>query len=205
LIVSIAVLLVACGGGDEHASPPTAAPQTAPEQDAEPEPTPDPKHLVPRLSDLPAGFSPVPGETIPTPTAGVLADPWSAGSAAVIRRERVDGYQTSFWNPERERIECSAAVYTTSKGAKEVFRLRTHRFRTFLAASQSGEPIRVGRIGAETRAFRFQIRRSQGLTVAWRDRNVLSSCTTMGSERDDLRQIVEVALAQQARISKALR
>ncbi len=157
-----ALLLAGCGGGDDEAS----RALTGPEHEAGLEPTRDPKYLVPQLSDLPARFSLVPGETFPTPLAWVLADPWSAGYAAVIRRERVAGYQTSFWNPVHERIECSAAVYRSSSGAGRVFRLRNERFRAFLAVRESGRPADVERIGEETTAFRFVIGRSKGLTVA---------------------------------------
>jgi hypothetical protein len=169
------------------------------------ESTPDPKYLVPRLSDLPTRFSIVPGETFPTPLSWVVSDPWSAGAVGVIRRERVAGYQTSFWSPESGRIECSAAVYRSSNGASYVFRHRTKRFRAFVAARHSQQPRSVGRIGDETASFRFELGRSKGLAVAWRYRNVLTSCTKLRSSAADLRQIVAVASAQQERISAAVR
>lgn len=184
-------MLAGCGGGD-------------PERPAERESTPNPKHLVPQLSDLPTRFSIVPGETFPTPLSWVLADPWSAGAAAVIRRDRVAGYQTSFWSPESGRIECSAAVYRSVRGASGVFRHRIARFRAFVAAGHNGQPRSAGRIGDETSAFRFELGPSNGLAVAWRYRNVLASCTKLRSSAADLRQIVAVASAQQKRISEAM-
>jgi hypothetical protein len=192
-----ALLLLAACGGDKGAS-------RATHDSAADEPTPNPKHLLAQPSDLPPRFSLVPGERIPVPLASILADPWSTGIADVVRRERVAGYQTSFWSPERQRIECAAAVYRSSKGAGEVFRLRSKRFAAFLAASKSGRPTPVERIGDETRAYRFKPGSSKALTVTWRYRNVLASCGTMGVRPADLRQIVLVAVAQQARISQAL-
>lgn len=186
-----ALLLAACSGGD-------------PERQAEREPAPDPKYLVARLSDLPARFSIVPGDTYPTSLASVLADPWSAGHTAIIRRERVAGYQTQFRSPESGRIECSAAVYRSSVGARDVFRYRAARFRAFAAAAHSRQPTRVERIGDETAMFRFERGRLKGLTVAWRYRYVLASCTKLRTRAADLRQIVEVATAQQRRISVAV-
>jgi hypothetical protein len=204
--VIVAVLVpAACAGKDQGSSPRTTGSVTTGGQRAsKQEPTPDPKNLVLQLADLPTRFSLVPGERISVPVEKVLADPWSAGSTAVIRRERVAGYQISFWSPERQRIECAAAVYRSSSGAEEVFRLRTRRFRAFLGASKSGRPAQVKSIGDETSAYRFEVRRLKGVTVAWRYRNVLASCTTMGVRTADLRQMVEVAQAQQSRISTAL-
>ena len=199
LIVAAVLLLAACAGGDGTSRPATTASAAA-----EPEPTPDPKYLVAQLSDLPPRFTLVPGEKIPLTLASVLADPWSAGVANVIRRERVAGYETSFWSPERRRIECSAAVYRSIEGAKRVYRNRTRRFAAFLAASRSGRTIPVKQIGEETDAYRFEIRGSRGLTLGWRYRNVLASCETLGLHPADLREIVFVAMAQQARISRAL-
>jgi hypothetical protein len=184
-------LLAGCSGSDS-------------ERQAKRESTPDPKYLVPQLSDLPTRFSIVPGETFPTPLSWVLADPWSAGAAAVIRRDRVAGYQTSFWSPESGRIDCSAAVYRSNSGASDVFRHRVTRFRAFVAVGHNRPPRSVWRIGDETAAFRFELGRSKGLAVAWRYRNVLASCTKMRPSAADLRQIVAVALAQQERISAAV-
>lgn len=192
LIAAIALAVAACGGGDGRA------------QEAGREPTPDPKHLVAQLSDLPAGFSLVPGERFRTRLANVLADPWSAGHEDLIRRERVAGYQTAFWSPESGRIECAAAVYRSSRGAGEVFRLRNRGFEAFLAAGAVGRATGVERIGDQTKAYRYEIGHAKAVTVAWRYQNVLASCTALGLGPDDLRQIVGVALAQQQRIAGAL-
>jgi hypothetical protein len=177
---------------------------TASSHEAELEPTPDPKYLVARLSDLPPGFSVVPGETFPTRLRAVLAEPWSAGYERLLRQERVAGYQTSFRTPEQKRIESSAAVYRSRGGAEEVFRLRTKRFRAFLEGQGSGLPAQVERIGDETAAFRFRISGSRGVTVAWRYRNVLASCTSLGRGVADVDQLLQVASGQQKRISNAL-
>jgi 8-oxo-dGTP pyrophosphatase MutT (NUDIX family) len=200
LIVASVPQLAACDIADESASPRPAAAQTT-----SPEPTPDPKHLVVQLSVLPAGFAIVPGESFPTPLANVLADPSSAAHADLIERERVDGYQAQFRGPESETIECAAAVYRSSDGAREVFRRRAERLGSLLSTWLKGQWWHVRRIGEETRAYRFQIRRSKGLSVTWRYRNVLASCTTLGLRPADMRQIVGFAVAQQKRISDALR
>jgi hypothetical protein len=197
LIIASALVLSACAG-DSGAS--RATDSTA----AEDEPTPDPKHLLVQPSDLPFRVSPVPGERIPVPLASVLADPWSAGGTDIIRRERVAGYEASFWSPQRQRIECAAAVYRSRTGAREVFRLRSKRFEAFLAASKSGRPTSVERIGDETHAYRYELGRSSALTLTWRYRNVLASCGTMGARPADLRLILLLAVAQQARIAQAL-
>lgn len=185
------LLLAGCGGS-----------ATAPE--AERKPTPDPKYLVAQVSDLPTRFSLVPGETYPISLASVLADPWSIGYAAVIRRERVAGYQTAFRSPESGRIECSAAVYRSNDGARDIFRHRKTRVKALVAAGPSRQPTLVDRIGDETATFRFEGGRLRGLTVAWRYRYVLASCTTLRTRAADSRRLVRVALAQQQRISVAV-
>ena len=200
LILAAVLPLAACDSADERASLRTTAAQTT-----NPEPTPDPKHLVVELSVLPAGFTIVPGESVPTPLASVLADPTSAGHADLIERERVAGYQAQYRGPESETIECAAAVYRSSNGAREVFRLRTERLGSLLSTWLRGQWRYVRRIGEETRAYRFQIGRSRGLGVTWRYRNVLASCTTLGLRPADMSQVVGFAVAQQKRISDALR
>jgi hypothetical protein len=197
LISAAALLLTACAADDGASRATDSAAD-------EPEPTPSPKHLLVQPSDLPLRFSPVPGERIPVPLASVLADPWSAGATDVIRRERVAGYEASFWSPKRQRIECAAAVYRSRTGAREVFRRRSKRFEAFLAASKSGRPTSVERIGDETHAYRFELGRSKALTLTWRYRNVLASCGTMGVRPADLRPILLLAVAQQARMAQAL-
>ena len=102
VVAAVVLALVSCGGSEPE------PPRTA---------SPDPRQLVVRLSDLPPRYSLLPGETIPISLASVLADPWSAGLEAEIKRERVAGFQTSVWNPERRRIQCSVSVYRSSPGA----------------------------------------------------------------------------------------
>ena len=74
VVAAVVLALVSCGGSEPE--PPRAA-------------SPDPRQLVVRLSDLPPRYSLLPGETIPISLASVLADPWSAGLEAEIKRERV--------------------------------------------------------------------------------------------------------------------
>jgi hypothetical protein len=200
LILAAVPPLAACDSADE-----TASLRTTPAQTTNPEPTPDPKHLVVELSVLPAGFTIVPGESVPTPLASVLADPTSAGHADLIERGRVAGYQAQYRGPESETIECGAAVYRSSNGAREVFRLRTERLGSLLSTWLKGQWRPVRRIGDATRAYRFQMRRSKGLTVTWRYRNVLASCTSLGLGAANMSQVVGFAVAQQERISEALR
>jgi hypothetical protein len=157
-----------------------------------------------RLSDLPAGFNIVAGETIPTPLAVVLADPWSAAHESLIRRERVAGYQTSFWSPERRRIECEAAVYRSSDGAGQVFRGRLARYESFLRTSGFGGSVPAAAIGEETRAHRYVIKGQYGFAVMWRDHNVLAVCGTQGPRLPDPSQIILIAALQEARIAHAL-
>lgn len=150
---------------------------------------PDARALLVQLSDLPPGYRLVPGETLPTAAANVLADPWAKGHEALIRRQRVAGYQTSFWSPGGRRIECGVAVYRSSEGAAEVVRLR------------GGLPAE--RLGDEKRAFRFELGELRGLALTWRHGNVLATCTSVGVE-PDAAQLRRVALAQQRRIAQAL-
>jgi len=145
------------------------------------EPAPDPKQLVARLSNLPPRFSVVPGDTYPTTLALALADPWSTGYSAIIRRERLSGYQVQFRSPESGRIECTAAIYRSNDGATDIFRYRNARFEA-LAADAHRRQL-VARIGDETVAVRFELARLRGLTLAWRHRYVLASCTTLRTDQ----------------------
>jgi hypothetical protein len=189
LIAATAIPLAACGGSDASERPRALGP--------------DPGYLVVQLSDLPRGFSPVPGESIRTPLAWVLADPWSAGLETVIRRERQAGYQRSFWTPEHRRVQCTAAVYRSRRGTRLVFRLSTRRFAAFAVAS-GGRPTAIRPLGDRARAFRFEAGRSRGFTVVWRYRNVISSCTSLEPDAAGVGQVVGLASAQQTRIANAL-
>ena len=182
----IAFVLSGCGGNDAQSL-------------SSREPTPDPKNLVVQLSDLPARFSLVPGETHPTPLAAVLADPWSPSVADVIRRERVAGYQTTFRSPEAGTLQCTAAVYLSAAGAREVSQHQTRRFTAFVV-DRGGRVQRVDRIGEETHAYSYPWMSADGLTVTWRYGSVLSSCISI-SPGGDLALLTRIALAQQARIS----
>jgi hypothetical protein len=157
------------------------------------------QQLVPQLSDLPAGFDHVPAESFPVSLETVLAEPWSAGVRAMITRERLSGYQAAFWSPQRQPIQCSAAVYRSAFGATEVSRARRERF----VAELEGAPVRVQAIGAETRAYRYRLGDQLAVTLGWRFRHVLSSCTAAG-RTVDVEALLVVARAQQTRIARIL-
>jgi hypothetical protein len=177
------LLLTACGS------------QTA--QLSTPEPPADLRNLVLEPSDLPVGWALVPGERRRVPLAWVLRDPWSAGFRDVIRRERVAGFETSFWSPEHHRIECEAAVYRSVVGATRVFRLRNDRFQDFVLRL-GGRSIRSKPIGQGTAAFRLE-GRWKGSVVAWRYRNVLARCAAA-----TLGEALSLARPQQRRIARTL-
>jgi hypothetical protein len=158
--------------------------------------THDAQGLVPELSDLPSGFDLDPAESFPVPTSKILAEPFSASSSAIIRRERLYGYQAAFTSPRGHPIECTAAVYRSSAAARKVFRLRTQSVASFVAES-GGRSLRVRKIGEETYASRFYAGTASYEGVAWRFRNVLSTCI------GPLAEILVVARAQQARIAHA--
>lgn len=153
-----------------------------------------------RLSDLPARFTLVPGETHPTPLTAVLAEPRSAGVADVIRREHVAGYQTAFQSPEAGTLQCTAAVYRSVAGARDVFRHQARHFTAF-AASRARRARRVERIGDETRAFTYTFGSANGLTMAWRYHNIVASCISVSHDLSDLALLTRIGLAQQARIA----
>ena len=161
------------------------------------------QQLVPQLSDLPAGFNLNLAESLPVPTSKVLADPWQASSAAIIRRERVSGYQVSFTSPQAVRLQCSAAVYRSSAAARKVYRLRMTGGASFVADS-GGRSLPVAEIGEQTHAHRFDIGPAAYLGVAWRFRNVLSTCVAAGFTTSPMAEMLVVARAQQARIASAL-
>jgi hypothetical protein len=187
-VAAVVLLLVSCGG-------------------SEPEPsrvsTPDPKQLVVRLSDLPPRYSLLPGETLPISLASVLEDPWSAGLEAEIKRERVAGFQTSVWGPERRRIQCSVSVYRSSTGARQILEHSRFRSRAFFAA-HSGRSTPVGALGEDARASRLDLGRLKGLTIGWRHRSVLAACSVLGRNPPTFAEFMEVVLAQQRRLATTL-
>lgn len=179
VVVSAVLVLAGCGTDSYESSA----------QNAE--------RLVPQLSDLPSGFSLDPAESFPVPTSKILADPFSTGSSALIRRERLYGYQAAFTSPRGHAIECTAAVYRSSAAARKVFRLRTQSVAAFVAAS-GGRSLSIGKIGEETYASRLKLGPASHDGIAWRSRNVLSTCV------GPLAESLLVARAQQARIARAL-
>jgi len=159
--------------------------------------TQDAQRLVPELSDLPPGFSFDPAESFPVPTSKILAEPFSANSAAIIGRERLYGYQAAFTSPGGDAVECTAAVYRSSAAARKIFRLRTQSVAAFLDAS-GGRSLRVGEIGEETYVSHLNLGPASYDGVAWRFRNVLSTCVGR------LPEILMIARVQQARIARTL-
>ncbi len=186
---AVVLALASCGGSETK---PSRAP------------SPDARQLIVRLSDLSSRFSVVPGETLPESLESLLADPWSAGLEAEIRRERVSGFQTSVWSPVRRRIQCSVGVYRSTSGARRIFRLRSERIQAFLARRHLGGPSRVAELGDAARAFRFDLGRLRGFSVSWRHGLVLASCSALGSRRIGLDELWVVASAQDRRIATAL-
>ena len=85
-------------------------------------------------------------------------------------------------------------------------RIQTARFESRVAAGDIvGEPATVERgLGDEYRAIRGEGGGIEAFVLVWRFRNVLSSCTVVGGLAADEPQAVEIARAQQARISAAL-
>jgi hypothetical protein len=158
--------------------------------------------LVPHVSDLPSGFNLVPAESFPIPTSKTLAEPPpSASAAAIIRRERLSGYQQSFTTPKAARIECSAALYRSSASAHKVYRLMAIGVASFVA-ELGGRSLPVAKIGEETVAHRFDIGSAEYLGVAWRYRDVLSTCVAGGFTASPLEELLVVARAQQQRIAE---
>ena len=145
----------------------------------------------------------MPGESLRVPLSWVLRDPWSAGVRSLIRRERVAGYERSFWSPDRRRVECEAAVYRSVAGARNVFSLRAKRFGAFLADAHMGGRVPVGVIGDATIAYRTE-RGWKGFVVSWRYRRVLARCGGLGLERSSLREALLLARLQQRRVARSL-
>lgn len=215
ILLAVGVLLLsACGGGDE-ASPSTGESETttvtvidtdqtiAPPAD---EATPNPEDLVAQLSDLPTGYSVDAEGTGPRSLAEALENT-TPEQAALVKRERIEGYEVTFESPNLAVISCSATVYRSSDGAKEVYRLGVERAPT--AAKETGgklEPASLEEtIGDETAAFTGEFDGASIFTVVWRDRNVNGFCASGRFLATDPQQTVRVAQAQQARISTALR
>ena len=189
VVGGMVLLLVSCG-------------RTEPEPSRES--SPDPKQLVVKLTDLSPRYSLVPGETIPVALESVLADPWSSGLGAEIRRERLGGFQTSVWDPWHRRIQCSVAVYRSSTGARQILEQSRSRFHAFLATRLLGRPTPVGALGEDVDAVRFDLGRLKGLALSFRQRNVLATCSILGRNPPALTELMVVASAQHRRLATTL-
>jgi len=183
--VAVLLALVAASCGTQHRS----------ELDAQ--------QLVPQVSDLPDGFNLIPAESFPIPNAKILGDPFLASSANIIRRQRISGYQIAFTSPKAARLECSAAVYRSSTAARDVYRLRKTSVASLLA-DVGGHPLRVVKIGQEAQTARFELGSARYVSVAWRFRNTLSTCTAGGFRTSPMAELLVVARAQQARIAQLI-
>jgi hypothetical protein len=182
-VVALALGVAACATEAERAQPPSS----------------DAEQLVPQVSDLPAGYNLVPAESSSVSLETVLAEPWSAGIRGTIERDRVSGYRVTFSSPTAERVQCSAGLYRSESGGAVVFRARMDRFTQAFDA----RPLTIPAIGEETRAHHYRVGGQLAVTVSWRFRHVLSSCTAVGPE-PELNEVLVVARAQQARIARTL-
>ena len=165
------------------------------------------EQLVPQLSDLPAGFNLVPAESFPIPTSKILAEtPSSASSAAIIRRERLSGYQAGVHDP-------NGAPHRVQRGALSVERICSQGLSVADApaspafVAETGWTLAPGR--EDRRGDRCLIDSTsvvlQYLGVAWRYRDVLSTCVGGGSTTTSpMAEILVVARAQQRRIATEL-
>jgi hypothetical protein len=125
----------------------------------------DAQQLVLQLSDLPPGYNLNSAESFPVRTSKILAEPFSASSSAIVRRERLSGYQAAFKSPLGQPIECTAAVYRSSAAARKVYRLRTTSVASFVA-ELGRRSLPIPEIGEETHASGFDIGSAQYLGVA---------------------------------------
>jgi hypothetical protein len=160
---------------------------------------------VAQLSDLPTGYSVDQDGTGPRTLAEALEDA-TPEQAAVIKRDRVGGYQATFESPNAKVIECTATVYRSIGGAEEAFRLGVERASNEpLPGGVKLEPASIQEsLGDETVALTGESQGTSIFTVVWRDRNVLAFCATGGLVATDPAETVDIALAQQERIADAL-
>jgi hypothetical protein len=211
LVLVAALALAGCGGSDEQSGTSTTTGTTPVETLTETttvetsEPTPDPQNLVADLSDLPTGYSIDRKNSGPRTLSEALREV-TPEQAAVIKRERVDGYEVTFESPNLRVIACSATVYRSSEGAEEIFRMGVERIPE--AARKEGETYERASIeeslGDETAAFNGKAQGASVFVVVWRDRNVIGLCGGGGLVATDPAETIRVARAQQGRISEAL-
>ena len=205
-----AVLTLALGGcgsgGDEGAS--STAEQTTGAEATRQAP-PSPKYLVARPSDFPSGYTVDQEVTGPTTLAEELEYATSRQHAAAIRRHRVAGHEITAQNLDTlQGIYCSATVYRSSGGAREVFRVWTEQAPG--QASEEGWSLERTRVdeslGEETVAFTGQTAEGTLFMILWRDHEVIGQCGGVGIfvKEPPVDDAIEVARAQQERIAEAL-
>jgi hypothetical protein len=211
-VASFALLVVGCGGGSSGSTTTTqtqtttaaTATTTTTAADALAS-TPDPKELVAQLSDLPTGYSIDTNHTGPATLADALKDHTPA-EIALIRKERVAGYDAQFESPNLHVISCTALVYRSDQGAKELYDQGVQQVSQ--RAKQNGgtaDPASIQeKLGDQTSAFNVTYQGVSLFTVVWRTRNVVSYCGSGGYVASDPAETVRVAQAQQKRIEDAL-
>ena len=212
--VLVAGVLAACGG-DGEAEGTDGRAETA---IVETRRLPDPKDLVPRLSDLPSGYVIDASDTGSVSLADELE--FAEGEeASLLEEEFVSGYSIGFESTEELAMEspqylsCEATVFRSSGGAQQVFGLRLDAFEEnpfgdFAEEFESVEvePVSIDeRLGDENHAFVMVTGLFSGFTVSWRDDMLLGLCVAAGVVSVELSDpVIELAQAQQARFARAL-
>ena len=201
---SLVLPAVACGGSSDSSGTTTAAETTNPIDavtTTASEPTPDPKDLVAQLSDLPSGYSVDTKNTGPRSLSDSLKIAKTPEHAALIKRERVAGYESQFQSTNFNVINCSATVYRSSDGAAEAFRLGIKSAEdeaSFKPASLTES------LGDEEEAYNAESGGFSVFVIVWRDGNVLGFCASSGLVPPDPAATIRVAQAQEERIAAAL-
>ena len=213
--VLVAGVLVACGG-DGGAEGTDGRAETA---IVETRRLPDPKVLVPRLSDLPSGYVIDASDTGSVSLADELE--FAEGEeASLLEEEFVSGYSIWFESTEflamesPQYLSCEATVLRSSEGARQVFSLRRDAFDEMsddLAEEFGEERVEFElvsideRLGDETEAWVMDSGIISVFGVAWRDAMLLGMCEASGFAGVELSDpLIELAQAQQARFAKAL-
>jgi hypothetical protein len=208
LLLLAMAALAGCGGGSDESATTTAEATTTTEEattEASANAQLDPKLLVAQLSDLPTGYSIDQEETGPTGLQRALQDK-TPEEAALVRAERVAGYEILFESPKLRAIYCSAVVYRTTGGAEELYRLGVDQI-SATAKKEGGKAERASiseELGDERAAFNVEMEGLSSFMVVWRDENVIGVCVGGGPLATDPAETVLIAQAQQERMAAAL-
>jgi hypothetical protein len=157
----------------------------------------DPKGLLLRQSDLPAGFRLLPDQSGPRPNRELVSG--GADHARQVQRSgRVSGY-VRIWNlrtrDDAQLISSLADLCRTASGADVWLAWLDARAR--LQSAQLGHMRQRLRIGDEGWAYSDQ----DSATVGWRQGRAVALLSTWGP---GLRKALALARAQQRRIAAAL-